>query len=319
MQLRHYSALTWCFFYGGAKRKACVRFRRILVSAVAVLAYMSESRADMASLPLPDYPDFIVVSGRPPSFTKDGLCNIAAQVAAVNNLPVSFFTNLIHQESGFLPHVVSRAGAQGIAQFMPYVAVENGLDDPFEPATALLASGKLLADLGAQFGNLGLAAAAYNAGPKRVQDWLDNRGTLPAETKQYVLRITGRSADQWARHDLPANVMMLPIARCPRPEQKGGPVHQAGSPSKASTFSPESPGSIRTGGLRRRALPQPSQFAIGIPVTQLVRRLELEHKKRSASTKRAEPAMMIHLDGHTKYFERGKIRRQGRLGLRRYG
>ena len=49
-----------------------------------------------------------------------------------------------------------------------------------------------------QFGNLGLAAAAYNAGPRRVRDWLDGRSGLPAETRNYVITITGRSADEWA-------------------------------------------------------------------------------------------------------------------------
>jgi hypothetical protein len=31
-----------------------------------------------------------------------------------------------------------------------------------------------------------------------VQDWLDGRGSLPAETRNYVMTITGRSADEWA-------------------------------------------------------------------------------------------------------------------------
>jgi hypothetical protein len=50
-----------------------------------------------------------------------------------------------------------------------------------------------------QFGNLGLAAAAYNAGPRRVQDWLAGHGNLPGETRAYVRIITGRPVDEWAR------------------------------------------------------------------------------------------------------------------------
>src|SRR5215218_9035551 len=130
-------------------------------------------------------------------YSKTELCSTVASVAKANNLPLLFFANLIHQESGFKPHVISPAGAQGIAQFMPRVAASYGLTNPFEPIAALKASGKLLADLVLQFGNLGLAAAAYNAGPKRVLDWMAKRGKLPADTRQYVHSITGYPAEHW--------------------------------------------------------------------------------------------------------------------------
>jgi hypothetical protein len=61
-----------------------------------------------------------------------------------------------------------------------------------------MASGRLLAELVGQFGNLGLAAAAYNAGPQRVRDWLAGRRTLPTETRNYVLAVTGMTAAEWA-------------------------------------------------------------------------------------------------------------------------
>jgi hypothetical protein len=156
-------------------------------------------------------------SDRPPrAFSKSELCSAAASVAEANNLPVPFFANLIQQESGFQPHVVSPAGAQGIAQFMPRVAVAYGLTNPFDPIRALTASGKFLAELVAQFGNLGLAAAAYNAGPKRVQDFIAKRRKLPAETRHYVQNITGRPAEQWTRSAGQDALAQLPAhARCP--------------------------------------------------------------------------------------------------------
>jgi membrane-bound lytic murein transglycosylase MltF len=88
-------------------------------------------------------------------------------------------------------------GAQGVAQFMPRTAKEYGLNNPFEPIQALHAAGRFLGRLLSQFGNLGLAAAAYNAGPGRVSDFMTKRRKLPDETKNYVERITGRSADRW--------------------------------------------------------------------------------------------------------------------------
>jgi soluble lytic murein transglycosylase-like protein len=133
----------------------------------------------------------------PRAFTKSELCTAAASVAEANDLPIPFFTSLIRQESGFKPHVVSPAGAQGIAQFMPRTAVAYGLTDPFDPIPALEASGRFLAELVEQFGNLGLAAAAYNAGPTRVKNFVTKRRKLPAETRQYVQSITGRPVEQW--------------------------------------------------------------------------------------------------------------------------
>jgi len=94
---------------------------------------------------------------------------------------------------------VSPAGAQGVAQFMPATAKERGLADPFDPETAIPASAALLADLRAEFGNLGLAAAAYNAGPDRVDRWRRGRSRLPAETEGYVHQITDRPAAWFLR------------------------------------------------------------------------------------------------------------------------
>jgi hypothetical protein len=107
----------------------------------------------------------------------------------------SFLTHLIWQESRFNPQAVSHAGVQGVAQFMPKTAVWRGLQNPYEPVAAIFKSAELLRDLMKQFGNLGLAAAAYNAGPKRIQDWLERRAGLPQETEAYIQLITGHSAD----------------------------------------------------------------------------------------------------------------------------
>lgn len=126
------------------------------------------------------------------------LCRMIEGAAARHQLPVDFFTRLIWQESSFRPHVTSGAGAQGVAQFMPGTAAERRLADPFDPEQAIPKSAELLADLRGRFGNRGLAAAAYNGGPARVEAWLGGRGSLPWETRNYVSAITGRTADAWA-------------------------------------------------------------------------------------------------------------------------
>jgi hypothetical protein len=124
---------------------------------------------------------------------------LIARAATAHGLPVAFFARLIWQESRFDPSATSPAGAQGIAQFMPRTARWRGLRDPFEPAEALAASARWLRQLWAEFGNLGLAAAAYNAGPDRVHRWLNGGASLPAETRAYVEIITGTSAAVWGQ------------------------------------------------------------------------------------------------------------------------
>ena len=153
--------------------------------------------------------------GRPRVFSRLELCSFAAAVAHSNSLPVPFFANLIWQESGFRVKVISRAGAQGIAQFMPRTAIEFDLLNPFDPIHALSASGNLLRQLYRSFGNLGLAAAAYNAGPQRVKDWMNNGRLLPEETRIYVLRITSRPVDDWLQLNVrPEDILIPPRAPC---------------------------------------------------------------------------------------------------------
>ena len=151
--------------------------------------------------------------------SRGGLCSAIVSVAQANDLPIPFFANLIWQESSFQSKTISSAGALGIAQFIPETAIEHGLMNPFEPIHALFASGKLLRKLHHQFGNLGLAAAAYNAGPGRIYDWMGARRGLPGETRAYVARITGHRADQWLSREFvrEAEATLMP-ARAPCPE-----------------------------------------------------------------------------------------------------
>lgn len=135
--------------------------------------------------------------------TREAMCLMIESAAKAQDLPLEFFARVIWQESRFQSDAVgpiTRNGqrAQGIAQFMPGTANERRLLDPFDPVQALPKSAEFLNELRGQFGNLGLAAAAYNAGPRRVQEWLDGKGYIPSETRNYVFAITGSSIDDWA-------------------------------------------------------------------------------------------------------------------------
>lgn len=136
------------------------------------------------------------------------VCAAVDAAAATHNLDRVFFARLLWKESLFEPNAVSPAGAQGIAQFMPGTAERRKLEDPFEPLAAISASASFLSDLKKEFGNLGLAAAAYNAGEGRITRWLAGNSILPDETEGYVAFITGKVADDWkdkaANHAMPA-------------------------------------------------------------------------------------------------------------------
>ena len=136
--------------------------------------------------------------------------------AEEHNIPIGFFARLLWQESRFRANEVSSAGARGIAQFMPQTAVEVGLKDPFDPMQAIPASAKFLRKLFDQFGNLGLAAAAYNAGGGRIEKWLSRRSTLPKETRDYVVIITGHKAEAWTDEEntIPMPTDLPPKAPC---------------------------------------------------------------------------------------------------------
>src|SRR6202045_13939 len=165
--------------------------------------------------------------------TREAMCLMIESAARANDLPLEFFARVIWQESRFQSNAVgpvTRSGqrAQGIAQFMPGTASERRLLDPFDPVQELPKSAEFLHELRTQFGNLGLAAAAYNAGPRRVQEWLAGSGPMPQETRNYVVAITGTSVDDWASAsknskppDRPPNTscreLMALLRRAPNP------------------------------------------------------------------------------------------------------
>src|SRR5208282_1470708 len=110
---------------------------------------------------------------------------------------------LAQAESAFLPQAVSRAGARGIWQFMPYRATEYDLDRTYwidersDPEKATHAAARHMRDLYEMFGDWYLVMAAYNSGPLNVTRavertgyadfWeLQKRHALPKQTQDYV-------------------------------------------------------------------------------------------------------------------------------------
>jgi soluble lytic murein transglycosylase-like protein len=87
---------------------------------------------------------------------------------------------------------------------MPGTAAERGLANPYDPEKAIPEAAKFLAELSQRFGNLGLAAAAYNAGPNAIASFLGGQGEAPLETRAYVFAITQRPLEDWVKGAPPA-------------------------------------------------------------------------------------------------------------------
>lgn len=131
------------------------------------------------------------------------VCRQIELSATAYGLPPAFLAKLIWKESRFDPNAISPMGAEGIAQFMPSTAARRRLENTFEPMAAILASAELLGKYVKAYGNLGLAAAAYNAGADRVDAWRAGQSGLPGETRGYVYSITGHKAREWKQKDPP--------------------------------------------------------------------------------------------------------------------
>jgi hypothetical protein len=196
--------------------------------------------------------------------STDEVCETLSRAAQTNNLPAPFFIRLLFQESGFDPGSVSHAGAQGIAQFMPETAASVGLKNPFDPLQAIPAAARLLRDLVDKFGNLGLAAAAYNAGPGRIHNWLAHKSSLPNETKGYVKIITGVPAEHWkgatqvaAATKLPTHApcqdIVVASAEPELPVSAPVPVRQPADDSKAVDSKPAARAKTRTAARKAHA------------------------------------------------------------------
>ncbi|MFV0384132.1 lytic transglycosylase domain-containing protein [Paracoccus sp. (in: a-proteobacteria)] len=125
------------------------------------------------------------------------VCKLIERNAAQNRLDPNFLARLLWKESRFEPGAVSPAGALGIAQFIPSTADLYDLEDPMNPALAIHKAAWYLRYLTDMFGNIGLAAIAYNGGENRAARFKAGQGGLPYETQDYVESITGFSALRW--------------------------------------------------------------------------------------------------------------------------
>ena len=133
---------------------------------------------------------FHIPADIPTSGDKD-LDRIIFEVAENQGVDPRFVHAVIWQESKYVAHARSHAGAQGLMQLMPATAKRFGCEHPDNPQENITAGTKYLSWLLKRFsGNVELALAGYNAGEGSV----DKYDGIPPfnETQNYVKIITGR-------------------------------------------------------------------------------------------------------------------------------
>ncbi|HMQ92137.1 MAG TPA: lytic transglycosylase domain-containing protein [Amaricoccus sp.] len=126
-----------------------------------------------------------------PAFTgSPGIYQDMARAAARRHgVPEDLFLRLVRTESNFRPTAKSTKGAIGLAQLMPQTARLLGVN-PHDPKQNLEGGARYLSQQYRKFGDWRLALAAYNAGPKAVEQY---KGVPPyRETQHYVKAILGR-------------------------------------------------------------------------------------------------------------------------------
>jgi hypothetical protein len=180
------------------------------------------------------------------------------QAAAQHGVDEGMLTRLLAQESAFAPDVIdgtrrSSAGAMGIAQFMPGTAQRFGIN-PLDPAQAIPAAARYVAENRELLGNDGLAYAGYNWGEGKVQKWLANGAdprAVPGETRDYVQKITGRPIEAWASARGGQGVPQA--AQAPQAPQGGATAAPAAQAAQMPAASAAQPGAAPAQNSAKRA------------------------------------------------------------------
>jgi hypothetical protein len=118
---------------------------------------------------------------------QSGWVTFINSMARQHGMPPRLVHAIVHQESRYNPRAISPKGAAGLMQLMPQTARELGVRNVFDPGENVDGGLRYLRRMWAEFGDLRLALAAYNAGPAAVK----RHGGIPpyAETRNYVATI----------------------------------------------------------------------------------------------------------------------------------
>ena len=156
--------------------------------------YFAESPSSYVEVPTDEIVRFEVEDLLPPPISSPHpattLNEMVSAASGRNKIDPDLIMILIGAESAYDTNAVSRKGAKGLMQLMPQTASRLGVENPTDPVSNIEGGTRYLRELLDRYDNdLVRALAAYNAGPKRVEQY---RGVPPfPETQSYVAKIIG--------------------------------------------------------------------------------------------------------------------------------
>lgn len=153
-----------------------------------------------------------------------------AETAAIYPVPKALVVAVVSVESGFRARAVSRAGAKGLMQLMPYTARRVGIAERelFDPRRNILGGVRLLAVLLRHYeGDVVSALVAYNARPRRPFAPLPRNGETPA----YVWHVLAR-----ARAISTRSTVVQPLAAASASTSRASPPRVRGRRGAASAL-----------------------------------------------------------------------------------
>ena len=155
---------------------------------------------------------------RPPGPPSDPWGPYIQAAASRFDVPQQWIRQVMQVESGGHEYldgalIVSSAGAMGLMQLEPEtydeMAARYGLgSDPFNPYDNIMAGTGYIHEMYEVYGSPGFLAA-YNAGPGRLDDYMDYHQPLPHATTNYVAMIAPQIQGYYPSHRSEADQLAL--------------------------------------------------------------------------------------------------------------
>lgn len=264
---------------------ATIRRWACRLSGVAAVALLAACASQQSSLP-PTQQAAKYAAHSPGDYTPPGPANdpwgpYIEQASTRFDVPTQWIRQVMRVESGGHEYLgghltVSYAGAMGLMQLEPEtyreMAARYGLGpDPFNPYDNIMAGAAYIHEMYQIYGSPGFLAA-YDAGPGRLDNYLDYKQALPDQTRQYVAMIAPNIAGVYPASQAAAvDVAMNALPSHIRPGLRPGYDDATTESLNATQLAANTP--LPAPVVRRGAAPRIETAAIAIPPRPVPRRV----------------------------------------------